>query len=55
MLEMHPDPDGCRWLPGARLNIAECALNGAEAAAAFCASMPATLPAVLHALATLYT
>ncbi len=28
MLEGHPHPDGCRWLPGARLNIAECALTG---------------------------
>ncbi|KAL4429385.1 hypothetical protein ABPG77_005159 [Micractinium sp. CCAP 211/92] len=28
MLEWHEDPDSCRWLPGARFNIAECALSG---------------------------
>ncbi|KAL4429392.1 hypothetical protein ABPG77_005166 [Micractinium sp. CCAP 211/92] len=30
MLEGHPHPDGCRWLPGARLNIAQCALTGRD-------------------------
>lgn len=28
VLELGPDPDSCVWLPGARLNIAECALTG---------------------------
>lgn len=28
ILELHPEPDACRWLPGARFNIAECALSG---------------------------
>jgi hypothetical protein len=30
MLELGPDPDSCRWLPGARFNIAECALSGVQ-------------------------
>ncbi|KAL4458600.1 hypothetical protein ABPG75_013465 [Micractinium tetrahymenae] len=30
VLEQSPDPDGCRWLPGACLNIAECALTGRD-------------------------
>jgi hypothetical protein len=30
MLELHLDPDRVCWLPGARFNIAECALSGAE-------------------------
>eukprot|EP00887_Chlorella_sp_A99_P006425 scaffold3.g6425.t1 len=30
VLEVHPDPDRCRWLPGARLNVAECALTGRD-------------------------
>ena len=28
MLERHKNPEKQRWLPGARLNIAECALTG---------------------------
>ena len=28
MLEGHENPYSHRWLPGARLNIAECALTG---------------------------
>ena len=28
MLERHDNPEKQRWLPGARLNIAECALTG---------------------------
>ena len=28
ILEVHSEPDACRWLPGARFNIAECALSG---------------------------
>ena len=28
VLEAGPDPDSCRWLPGARLNVAESALTG---------------------------
>ncbi len=28
MLERHENPEKQRWLPGARLNIAECALTG---------------------------
>jgi hypothetical protein len=30
VLELGPDPDTCVWLPGARLNIAECALTGRD-------------------------
>lgn len=30
VLELGPDPDACAWLPGARLNIAECALSGRD-------------------------
>jgi hypothetical protein len=28
MLDPHEEPEKLRWLPGARLNIAECALRG---------------------------
>ncbi len=28
VLELGTDADSCVWLPGARLNIAECALTG---------------------------
>lgn len=28
ILELRSEPDACRWLPGARFNIAECALSG---------------------------
>ena len=28
MLERHENPEKLRWLPGARLNIADCALRG---------------------------
>ena len=28
MLQPHDEPEKLRWLPGARLNIAECALRG---------------------------
>lgn len=34
MLQRSTDPDGVRWLPGARLNIAECALGGRDPDAA---------------------
>jgi len=30
VLELGPDADSCVWLPGARLNIAECALTGKQ-------------------------
>ena len=43
VLEMGPDPDSCVWLPGARLNIAHCALTGVRCSWVASAGLHASL------------
>lgn len=58
LLRSSSDPDACVWLPGARLNIAQCALSGCRRRRASQAGVPcagaaagrsASEPAVIYA------
>lgn len=50
MLQGSPDPDSVRWLPGARLNIAECALSGRDPDAAAVLWAPEGAPQDLRSM-----